>query len=179
MSLEKAVEAFRYQWNEISLPLSSDALLGTDLVVWGWGTQLVALPHKPSLQRYGFSKSLAMALPKGWSKPWCGSGTHRQGDGLTSVFPCLCASGPLQQPQLFTVCCPVTCLDFDVSTVSIFLWPQGFSNILNTQMQDKAIELRSEATAVTRRSIYKSSFERPAIKSISCITDEKILAAYH
>ena len=46
-------------------------------------------------------------------------------------------------------------------------------------MQDKAIELQSDATAVTRRSIYKSSFERPAVKSIFCIIDEKILAAYH
>lgn len=47
------------------------------------------------------------------------------------------------------------------------------------RMQDTAIELWSDASAVTRRSIYKSSFERPAIKSIFCIINEKILGAYH
>lgn len=62
---------------------------------------------------------------------------------------------------------------------NVFLWPQQFSSILNMQIQEKAIELRSDTIAMTRRSIYKSSSERPAIKAIFCTTDEKLLAAHH
>lgn len=39
------------------------------------------------------------------------------------------------------------------------------------QIQDKAIELQSDATAVTR-SIYKSSFVKPATKYIFYTIDE-------